>query len=679
MFKLKSTFKNKEYLKNYFILFIFVILLYTYFFSLLFENKVSIYGFLNEVLCACIAFSIGLVCFLNRELKKGQFYKNIGAGFFAISLVSFSYTTIYRQKIFMSPDIFVNENFMLANYCLEYLVIFVSYMLIKTNKRIKYPLLVVVIVPLGLVAFLFLYFIGDILNCNHIFKVISILILTVDIMLILHNSICLSKKEKRILYLYLFLTSLYHCINNMRDKIGDISTVISFCIKFASYYIIFILISKFVIKDSYSNMEKEFLDIQTTQKELNNILKLRNKTLVELEHIIEKSSKKYSDLIEHISDGIVIFYFDKVYYINSEAERLLNNYIKDMQDMTFDEFIELVLSSNKYEDQYDVLKKKVRAMKLSRKNNYKFNIDTRCEKQFEIYVFNIDPITKFAYLKDVTEINKNYKFKRKYKEYLRIEEAKKDFYSNISHELRTPINLIYSAIQLSEINISDDRMESLIRHNNTMKNNCLRLIRTINNFIDANKISEGYLEANIKVYNIVSVVENISLECDKYMKKINNELIFDSDEEEYYVECDKGMIERVILNILSNSIKFGRNGGMTNVKINADDNNVNIHIENNGYIVSEEERPYIFDKFTKVNKSLNRSNEGSGLGLYLSKALVELNKGKIEIEVNKDVGTEFVITLPRCYRVDECEMEETFDIIGELSEKVDIEFSDIYI
>ncbi|SFU54206.1 His Kinase A (phospho-acceptor) domain-containing protein [Clostridium sp. DSM 8431] len=680
MFKFKSKFEVKEYLKNHAILFALTILLYAYFFSLFFEKNISIYIFLNEGLCACVAFSIGLICFLNRELKEGQFYKNMGACFFAISIISFCYIFIYRDSIFATSEVNVNENFIKANYCLEYLVIFVSYILSKMKKRVKYQLLVAIVVPVLLVVFLFLFYALDNISSFYLIsKVILISILVLDIFAIVQNDMKLSKSEIKTLYLYIVLISFYQIIKSMQWEVGDIVIIIAFATKFISYYIIFSLISKFVIKQSYNNMEKEFSDIQITQKELNNILKSRNKTLIELEHIIEKSSKKYSDLIEHISDGIVIFYFDKIYYINSEAKRFFRNSEKNIHDISFDDFIELLLSKNKITSKYDMLKKDIQDIKDSKKDSYRFNLDSYCERQFEIYLFNIDNITKFAYWKDVTEINKNYEFKRKYKEYLRIEEAKKEFYSNISHELRTPINLIYSALQLSEINLNDDRIENLDKHNDSIKHNCLRLIRTINNFIDANKISEGYLEPCKKVHNIVSVVENISLACDRYMKKIENELIFDSEEEEYYVECDKEMIERVILNILSNSMKFGKNGGMTNVEINADYNNVIIHIKNNGYIVSEEERPYIFDKFTKINKSLNRSNEGSGLGLYLSKALLELNKGSIRLECNEDIGTEFIITLPRCYRIDECEIEEQFEMIDQLSEKVDIEFADIYI
>ncbi|HEY5525195.1 MAG TPA: HAMP domain-containing sensor histidine kinase, partial [Clostridium sp.] len=282
------------------------------------------------------------------------------------------------------------------------------------------------------------------------------------------------------------------------------------------------------------------------------------------------------------------------------------------------------------------------------------------------------------YIKNVTEINRNQEFKLRYNEYLKSEELKTEFYSNISHELRTPINVIYSAVQLTEININDSNMESIEKNNEIIKRNCLRLIRTINNFIDTNRVSEGYLVPNLKIYNIVSVVENISLTSNKYIEQINNTLIFDSEEEEFYAECDKDIMERVILNILSNSVKFGKRGGTIAINISSKADIIIIVIKNSSYIVDEEAKLFLFDKFTKINKSLNRKKEGSGLGLYLTKELLHLQKGTITLESDTYSGTKFVITLPKSYDLENSEVEEDFEI-NPVEDKVDIEFSDIYL
>ena len=300
----------------------------------------------------------------------------------------------------------------------------------------------------------------------------------------------------------------------------------------------------------------------------------------------------------------------------------------------------------------------------------------RNDKEYEIYLLKMDKYNRLLYIKDNTEINSNRKIRKEYEEYLKEEALKNEFYSNISHELRTPINLIYSALQLNEINLEEESIEPLMARNKIIRQNCLRLIRTINNFIDTNRISEGFLKPNMKVYNIVSVIENISMECTSYFEKIDGTITFDSIEEEICVECDKDMMERIMLNLLSNSVKYGKRGGKVYIYIEEENDIVLIHVSNNGYVIDKNMQPYIYDKFTKINKSLNREREGSGLGLFLVKALLELQGGVIELKSNCKVGSEFIIKLPKSY--EEENVEYKYEMVA-IKEKVDMEFSDIYL
>lgn len=653
--------------------------IYLHLFSLLFSNSVNIYILLNDALCSAVASSLGLICFLKRELKYGAFYKNIGSCFFLISLVSYIHIYINKKYILNTDSFYISDNLTKVTYYMEYLVILVSYILEDVNNKVRYELLLIMKLLLGGMAVIIIFIISEtISNFDTMTRYVLGLVMILDLAILYRNKINLKKRERKMLYLYIFLISVYQYIRSNYGQFGDNGVIISLSIRLLSYYVIFLSISKCVMKESYESMKEELENIHIAEKDINNILKNRNRTLMQLEYMIEKSSENYAHLIEQISDGIVIFYYNKVYYINSEAKKILE-IGESTKKYNFNEFCERVLRKNKIIEKVDFVVKSLEEVALLKREDFKFNLLNYSGTQYEIYFFNIDSISRLVYIKDVTEANRNYEFKRKYKEYLKGEELKNEFYSNISHELRTPINLIYSALQLSEMNLNDEKICDLEKHNETIKHNCLRLIRTINNFIYANKISEGYLNADFKVYNIVSIVENISLACNGYMEKIQNRLIFDSTEEELYVKCDKEMIERIILNILSNSVKFGKNGGMTTVNMREEDRVVIIQIKNNGYIVNDEEKPYIFDKFTKVNKSLNRSSEGSGLGLFLSKALVELNNGMIILESNKQIGTEFTIKFPLYTGSSDIECDENYDVIDRLKEKVDIEFSDIYI
>lgn len=193
--------------------------------------------------------------------------------------------------------------------------------------------------------------------------------------------------------------------------------------------------------------------------------------------------------------------------------------------------------------------------------------------EVEIFLASIDEISKILYIHDISEIKENKKMREILEEYLQEDEIKKEFFSNISHELKTPINLIFSALQVNQIYFNENNLDGVNKNRKIIKQNCLRLIRTINNFIDANKISEGYLIPNLKIHNIVNIVEEVSMASNKYIKLINNTLTFDAQEEEIYVKCDKEMITRIMLNILSNSVKYGKQGGKINVSVELDKDN----------------------------------------------------------------------------------------------------------
>jgi PAS domain S-box-containing protein len=146
-----------------------------------------------------------------------------------------------------------------------------------------------------------------------------------------------------------------------------------------------------------------------------------------------------------------------------------------------------------------------------------------------------------------------------------------EFFSNISHELKTPLNVILGAIQILLLPVNCQYNNSvdmrLIKYLKTMKQNCYRLLRLVNNLIDISKFDSGYLKLNLKNYDIVNVVEDIALSVADYVEDKGIELIFDTDVEEKRMAVDVDKIERVILNLLSNAIKFTNGGGQILVNL----------------------------------------------------------------------------------------------------------------
>ena len=274
------------------------------------------------------------------------------------------------------------------------------------------------------------------------------------------------------------------------------------------------------------------------------------------------------------------------------------------------------------------------------------------------------------------------KLKIKYKEIKAIEKAKSQFFANLSHEIKTPINIIYSCIQLLEVNKTNGEKalsDAYNKYDNTLKQNCYRLLRLVNNLVDMTKIDSGYMKLIFVNCEIVSLVEDITLSIIPYVESKNINIVFDTYIEELEIRCDPESIERVILNLLSNAIKFTNNNGNISVIVESDDKYVFIRVKDDGIGISKDIREDIFNRFVQEDKSLNRKNEGSGIGLSLVKSLVELHDGEVYLEEVSE-GSEFVVKLPSIKINEEVKNHSrVIDVESKpLVQKINIEFSDIY-
>ncbi|WP_291650194.1 ATP-binding protein [Clostridium sp.] len=263
---------------------------------------------------------------------------------------------------------------------------------------------------------------------------------------------------------------------------------------------------------------------------------------------------------------------------------------------------------------------------------------------------------------------------------IQMETLKNEFFSNISHEFKTPLNIIISASKLIKTYLESEDKENLNdiilkRYITSIEKNAFRLERLINNLIDITKIDSGDYKISMNNYNIVPLVENIVLAVVNYISSEDISIIFDTNQEEKSVKCDRESIERIILNLLSNSIKHIHGKGNIVVKINVYENYVDITVKDDGEGIPKEYIERVFNKFGQVDKSLSRKHEGSGLGLFIVKSLVEMHGGIINIESEVGGGTEVTI------RLYSNEVENGEEISGEVEEiinKCDKEFADIY-
>ena len=232
---------------------------------------------------------------------------------------------------------------------------------------------------------------------------------------------------------------------------------------------------------------------------------------------------------------------------------------------------------------------------------------------------------------------------------LMLEQNKNNYFVNLSHELRTPLNILSSINQLIKSFVKNDKFipnEKLAHYMEIMDRNCDRLLNLINNLIDYAKIENNNYTINKRSVNIVYLVEETVLDMKDYIEEKGLELIFDTDVEEKLIMCDKLDIERCIINLVSNAVKFTPIGGLIEVLVEDLDNKVKIIVKDNGIGISEENQKKIFDRFNQVVDENSEEKGGSGLGLTITKQLIILHGGEIYVNSEVGSGSEFIIILP---------------------------------
>lgn len=641
---------------------IWLIILFIYF---CITNDYKLYFLLNNILIISILLSFIFVNFIRSKFVDKNFMKRIKSSYIIfIIILLFNFIEIWG--LFKEIDIYCLLFLYSIQYSLEGLEI---NNIFKLNKY-KWENMILYVtegVYIG-VAFLSkylqsinIYYYSKVIIISNI--VINILFGLVTIYKLIKYKLDFNKYEyrKSLIYMISIVFSYISFLGLIINRLEIIVLILVF--KSIAFYKAYDIIINKVLDLSLKKITNELSVATITKKELNSILKKRNTILNETNLMIQKSNDLYNELVDSIYGGIFLFSSDTLQYVNKRAVTDFNINFKDV----IGEKLDTILKKYFYIslDEVRALKNCIPSLKLK-------NIDV------EIFLIDVDKITKLIYVHDISEINENNKAKSELEEFLKEEELKKKFFANVSHELKTPINMIFSAIQMNKIHLEEENLIGFDKNRKIIQQNCLRLIRTINNFIDANKVSEGYIIPDSRVYNIVEIIENVSIACNKYIELAKINLTFDSEDEEIYVKCDKEMITRIMLNIISNSVKYGVKGGKIDINIyNNNENSVIIKVINNGIKIDESTIPYIFDKFTKINKAFNRLKEGSGLGLFLTKALVELQGGSIEL-ISNDNGNEFIIIMDRTSSIYEIDQDENIGM-NALEEKVDVEFSDIYI
>ncbi|WP_246503544.1 PAS domain-containing sensor histidine kinase [Clostridium polyendosporum] len=406
------------------------------------------------------------------------------------------------------------------------------------------------------------------------------------------------------------------------------------------------------------------------------------------ERLLSNTESLLSTLIN--STPNIVYFKDpegKFLEINKTALNLLDIKEKDYKNKNINELINISIPSKYMLARWE--SKDIEAWQLDSIHRHEeiiFNEKEKINKVYDILripLFNDDGTRKglMSLGIDITDHKHNEKNEKIIKDLIYHDKLKTNFFSNISHELRTPLNLIFSALQVIELKNSSVKLEDkgIEKYISIMRQNCYRLLRIISNLIDITKIDAGHFFTHFQNKDIVNVVENIVLSVVDYVESKGIFITFDTEIEEKIMAFDPDAMERIILNLLSNCVKFTPSGGSIEVTLYDKINSVVISIKDTGIGIPTEKQSSIFEKFIQIDKSLSRNREGSGIGLSLVKELVVLHNGDIKLESTPGKGSEFKIELP-VKMLPEYENPSEFSTYTNENriERIKIEFSDIY-
>jgi PAS domain S-box-containing protein len=259
-------------------------------------------------------------------------------------------------------------------------------------------------------------------------------------------------------------------------------------------------------------------------------------------------------------------------------------------------------------------------------------------------------------------------------------EMKDEFLSLISHEFKTPINVISTAIQGLNYIYGNELSDKVKQYLGIIRQNTFRQLRLVNNLLDITRANAGRIKINKKNIDIVLLTKAVTESVYGYAAQKGVKVSLASSFKKKVIGIDDEKYERIILNLLSNAIKFTSEGNSISVTLRSIKDSICIEVKDDGIGIPSDKLDIIFDRFGQVDSSLSRQAEGTGIGLSLVKMFVKALGGSISVKSKVGKGSTFTVMLPNKRIVEEEVEIKTIDLMdNHLVEVINVEFSDIYL
>ncbi|MTI57095.1 ATP-binding protein [Geosporobacter ferrireducens] len=353
---------------------------------------------------------------------------------------------------------------------------------------------------------------------------------------------------------------------------------------------------------------------------------LREKLKITLSEISREKSK-LETILNYMADGLIAVNNEgSIVHANPTALSMLNLTKEETETKSYDELIghlneRLTLRYIEENDSDWVGSEVIRLQDAIYQANYAPFKDENGEKTGVVMV-----------LQDITERQK-------------LDNMRKEFVANVSHELKTPLTSIKSYTETLLDGALDNR-ELSEQFLQVVNSEADRMSRLVKDLLQLSSLDYKQVKWNKKNADLVKIVESCVLKLNMTAKNKQQKIKFVSEGVPVvgYMDIDK--IEQVVLNIMSNAIKYTPDGGEIDVYLTHDENSAKLRVVDNGIGIPAEDQPRIFERFYRVDKARSRELGGTGLGLSIARQIVEAHQGQIEILSNYGEGTEVVINLP---------------------------------
>ena len=614
--------------------------IFLFFFIAMFINFEAT-NYIMNVTSTIVCLATMILAFITSNYYKNEFFIFTGIAFLIIGVMNVLHIVPKGEENNLIMLIFNKNCFDIGLELCEVFFVCISYSILVEKRSFKGNKLLFLFLSILAVFFQ--------VKLNYLSKVTNILselVITVISLSLLFYTFHKIKNKKtflknKICYFKFFIIIMIAIdILNfiMINKNMKLITFLSNFLSFYAYAIMFLVIFEKLFNNPYNMLFDNLYRRNEELYKINKNIENKNMQLQNKQLILKTEEQNYKNLFYSLPMPMIIInkINNRVVYANKSFKQLLR--IDNLKDIINKNIYNLITFKS-----YDLETVNESALSFEAEVNFEDEIIYLDVRESMNYYNKDETIFIFQ---NITEDKKIESMKLNIEKKRLEQKIRSDFLSSISHDLKTPVNVIYSSMQLQKILLDNDNFESIKKYNLINKDNCMTLIRLTNNLIDSSKINYDYLKPQLEEINIVELIEDIVTHMSEYSKRNNSELIFDTDEEEIMILCDRNFMERVILNLISNSIKYTNKGNIwLNIKIVQ--GYVKIEVIDNGTGMDEEFLKVAFDKYSKGENAKKSTYKSSGIGLYVVKSLVELQGGKIEIESKKNHGTKITITFVR--------------------------------